>query len=283
MAQADGSTTRSTSGPITGDAAAFRARYGPWAVVLGASEGMGEQYARQLGAAGLNVVLVARSVDKLEAIAADLRAAGVEARVGRVDLARPEAFGDVLALTEGLDVGTVVVNAGADDHGCHVLDAPLQDWIDLTRRNTMIPLQAAYHFGGAMRARGRGAILLMSSGAGWAGGARVAVYSATKAFDRNLAEGLWAELKPFGVDVLSVVVPPTDTPALRRLLDRAGVAEPPLATSADVARRALEAIGDGPTLVVNADGIDAETGATRRAMSERVSAGTAAFFGPTDG
>ena len=143
----------------------------------------------------------------------------------------------------------------------------------------MTPLQAAYHYGGPMRDRGRGALLLMSSGAGWAGGARLAVYSATKAFDRNFAEGLWAELRPSGVDVLSVVVPPTETPALRRLLERNHVPDPPLATAAFVAGQALAAIGDGPTLVVEADGIDTETGAARRAMAERISAGTNAFFG----
>src|SRR6185369_7242202 len=98
------------------------------------------------------------------------------------------------------------------------LEQPLDVWQAMLARNCTTVLGAAHRFAGWMVERGRGGIALVTSGAAWVGGSRLAVYGATKAFDLLLAESLWAELGPLGVDVLAIVLGMTDTPALRRLV-----------------------------------------------------------------
>jgi short-subunit dehydrogenase len=220
----------------------FSERYGPWAVVAGASEGVGASVARLLGERGVNVMLVARRQPVLDEVAATVR---TETRTVTLDLSDADADQALMAATDGLEVGLLVYNAGADPYSSQFLDQPLESWAGLVRRNVDTVLGACYRFGGTMVERGRGGIVLVTSGAAWAGGAYMAAYSASKAFDLNLGEGLWAELEPLGVDVLSMVLGATDTPAFRRVLhgrEFEGMADPD-----DVAREMLDHIGDGPT------------------------------------
>src|ERR1044071_4798647 len=101
----------------------FGDRYGPWAVVAGASVGIGAEFCRQIAAEGVNVVLVSRRVDTLESLAGELRAAhGVETRVAGVDLAAPGAEAGLFAATDGLEIGLFVYNAGADSLNTYFLD-----------------------------------------------------------------------------------------------------------------------------------------------------------------
>jgi short-subunit dehydrogenase len=129
----------------------------------------------------------------------------------------------------------------------------------MVRRNCVVPLLASHHYGAEMVARKKGGILLVTSGAAWAGGGRLTTYGGTKAFDLVFAEGLWAELRRDGVDVLSLVVGATDTPSLRASLEKFGVSMDTLsqmsaiADSADVAREGLTHLGDGPTWQVGVD------------------------------
>ncbi len=232
----------------------FAAKYGPWAVVAGASVGIGAEFCRQVAAEGVNVVLVSRNVDTLEQLAGELREHHhVETRVAGVDLAVPGAEAELFAATDGLDVGLVVYNAGADSVNDYFLDVPAGEWHGMVRRNCVVPLLASHHYGAAMVARERGGILLVTSGAAWAGGGRMTTYGGTKAFDLVFGEGLWAELRRDGIDVLSLVVGATDTPALRASLDKFGVTVDdlaqmsPLADPADVAREGLTHLADGPT------------------------------------
>jgi uncharacterized protein len=220
----------------------FAERYGPWAVVAGASEGVGSSVARMLGERGVMVVLVSR---RQEALAEVARTVATETRIVALDLSLPGADRRLAEATDGLDVGLLVYNAGADPFSSRFLDQPLESWAGLVRRNVDAVLGACHRFGSAMAGRGRGGIVLVTSGAAWAGGAYLAAYGASKAFDLILGEALWAELKPLGVDVLSMVLGPTDTPAFRRVLagrDFEGMADPD-----DVARDMLEHLADGPT------------------------------------
>ena len=233
---------------------AFGDRYGPWAVVAGASVGIGAEFCRQIAAEGVDVVLVSRSADKLDTLAAELNAEhGVRTRVASIDLAEPGAEADLFAATLGLEVGLFVYNAGADSLNTYFLDVPAEEWHAMVRRNCAVPLLASHHYGAPMTERGRGGILLVTSGAAWAGGGRLTTYGGTKAFDLVFGEGLWAELRRDGVDVLSLVVGATDTPALRASLEKFGVTVDdlaqvsPLADPADVAREGLEHLADGPT------------------------------------
>jgi short-subunit dehydrogenase len=220
----------------------FAARYGPWAVVAGASEGVGASVARLLGARGVNVVLVARRHRALEEVAASV--AG-ETRTLALDLSVDGAERALAAATDGLDVGLLVYNAGADPHSSRFLDQPASAWLELVRRNCTTLLGTAHYFGARMAQRGRGGIVLVTSGAAWAGGAYIAAYGASKAFDLILGEALWAELQPLGVDVLSMVLGPTDTPAFRRVLH--GREFDGVADADDVARQMLANLGEGPT------------------------------------
>ena len=238
----------------------FAEQYGPWAVVAGASVGIGAEFCRQIAAEGVNVVLVSRSADKLEALASELRTDhGIETRVAAADLAVPGAEAELFAATEDLELGLFVYNAGADSLNTYFLDVPAEEWHGMVRRNCVVPLLASHHYGVGMVARKKGGILLVTSGAAWAGGGRLTTYGGTKAFDLVFAEGLWAELRRDGVDVLSLVVGATDTPALRASLAKFGVTVDDLsqmseiADPADVAREGLSHLGDGPTWQVGVD------------------------------
>ena len=222
----------------------FTERYGPWAVVAGASDGTGEAFAEHLAARGLKVVLVARRQALLAEVAARLP---TESRVVVLDLASATAGADLAAAVADLDVGLLIYNAGADDHSTAFLEQPLADLDALVSRNCATVLQACHRIGGRLVERGGGGVILVSSGAAWAGGANLAAYGATKAFDLILAEALWAEWRPRGVDVLALVLGATDTPSLRRLLELRGGVLPKVAQPDDVVAEALDHLADGPT------------------------------------
>jgi len=229
------------------DFAPKAAKYGPWAVITGASDGTGAAYCRRLAAAGLNLVMIARRLDPLNALADELRAAhGIETRTASVDLYASDAGDAVLGAAAGLEVGLFVSNAGADTNFSQFLDAPLDAWRNLIRRNVLAVTETVYGFAGPMRDRGRGGIILMSSGTALGGMPGEAVYSGTKAYDLNLGESLWAELKPLGIDVIAGVCPAMDTPSLQAGLAPHGLTIPGLYDPDEVVRTLLGRIDDGP-------------------------------------
>lgn len=220
----------------------FAEKYGPWAVVAGASDGIGASIARVLGEQGVNVMLVARRRAVLDEVAATVKA---ETRVVALDLSVEGADEALATAAEGLDVGLLVYNAGADPNASKFLDQPFTVWQELVRRNVNTVAGACHHFGRQMARRGAGGIVLMTSGAAWVGGERMAIYGASKAFDLILGEALWAELRPLGIDVLSMVLGPTDTPAFREVLH--GREFPGMADPDDVARDMVTNLTEGPT------------------------------------
>ena len=224
----------------------FRARYGPWALVTGASEGIGESFARALATRGLDLLLVARRPEPLEALAVGLRAAhGIRVRTATADVARPDLLAAMDALAGGDEVGLVVHNAAFSALG-PFLDRPLDDLMKVIDVNCRAPLMLAHHFGRKMAARGHGGIVLMSSLAGGQGTPIVASYAASKAFEIVLAEGLWDELRPAGVDVLACRAGPTRTPSYEASRPRKKV---PMMEPGPVAEEALAALGRKPVVV----------------------------------
>ncbi len=200
-------------------AESFRDRYGPWAVVLGGSEGLGEAYARDAARRGLNVVVAARRAGALETVAAALRTDfGVEARAAVVDLSSRDFLTGLRGATDDLEVGLVIFNATGTFLG-PFLDEGVDHAFEQLAINVEAPLVCCDHFGRGMVERGRGGVVLMGSGAGVAGTAGLAVYSASKSFMLTLAQALHGEWRPYGVDVLGVVGPAIDTPNLRRSFD----------------------------------------------------------------
>jgi hypothetical protein len=225
---------------------AFAARYGPWAVVAGASEGLGEAFAHGAAARGVNVVLLARRGEALEAVAAAVRRRhGVEARAAVVDLAAPDAAARAGEAARGLEVGLVVCNASYSPIGPLLDRTPeeLQRALDVNCRSTVLLARA---FAPAMAARGRGGVVVMSSLTAFQGTPWVTLYGATKAFGLAFAEGLWFELRDEGVDVLACCAGATRTPAFVAAMPGGA---PGLLEPAQVVEEALDGLGRGPLVV----------------------------------
>jgi len=224
-------------------------RYGPWAVIAGGSEGIGASIATLLAAQGINLVLIARKSEPLRNLAAELRArAHVEVRTLALDLTDPAFLQRIREVSDDVDVGLLVYNAGASHRTGFFIDWPLEDILKVIRLNTEGQAVLAHHFGKKMAARRKGGIILMGSLAGNAGSPTVVPYAGAKAFSQIFSEGLWWELKQHGVDVLHVVVGSTDTPAMARLgiVYRQNQADQP----DEVARYTLSNIANGPVIVV---------------------------------
>lgn len=235
----------------------FADKYGPWALVAGASDGVGAAFAEALADRGLNVVLVARRQAVLDDVATRIHErTGVQTRTLAIDLAAPGAAMAVVDATADLDIGFLVYCAGADPHFVPFLSGPLSDAESLVQRNCMVPMQLCHHYAQPMVDRGRGAVVIFGSGAGFAGGPNMVAYGASKAFDMVFAEALWTELHDKGVDVLGLILGKTDTPALRKLEHERGQIEsveqtPPGAAAVDdVVATAFANLTDGPTCLV---------------------------------
>lgn len=228
----------------------FCERYGPWAVVLGASEGIGRAWSLALAREGLDVVLVARRKDKLLATAAEVQALGRQAHTLSLDLGERDAGARLAEALAPLDVGLVVYNACFSRIG-RFLDLSEDDKVATVDVNARGPLLVAHHLAPRLVARGRGGIVLMSSMSGFQGSAMVGVYAATKAFDTVLGEMLWAELGPRGVDVLVCAAGATLTPNFMAATpgdkQKDALPMPP----EDVVAGALRALrkGRGPTFI----------------------------------
>ena len=266
----------------------FAERYGPWAVVAGASEGTGRSFARAIAARGVPSFLVANG-GPLEETAAEIRRDfGVECRAVRVDLSRPEAFAEIAAAVGSTEVGLYVANAGADPHGSRFHDREVVDWLDLIRINVTTTVQNCHYFGGLMRQRRRGGLLLVNSGACYGGCGSLAIYTAVKAFQLNLSESLWSELRPYGVDVLTLVLGQTDTPAYHRLQAKKGMPSGTnLAPPDAVAEFGLERLPHGPVcnwdLTDDAAGYLPASAAVRRERVVVMDAALERVFGKAPG
>jgi short-subunit dehydrogenase len=225
----------------------FAAKYGPWALITGASDGTGLAFARRLAREGINLVLVARNADKLKAAAAEIHALGVECVTASVDLGAPDAAAQIVKAAEGHDIGLLITNAGADPNGSRFLDKDIAAWDALVTMNVSTTMHLAHHFGRSMKTRGRGGMLLVSSGACYGGMNGIATYCAAKGFVLNFAEGLWAELRHVGVDVLTLVLGRTDTPSHRKILEESHQDIPEdMASPEDVAEIGLRQLPHGP-------------------------------------
>lgn len=191
---------------------AFVRRYGTWAIVAGASEGLGAAWAEALAARGLHLVLFARRPEVLDATAAAIRARhGVEVRTHAFDVAGSGFGVELERLAGSLEVGFGVFNAAHAPRG-PFLDLSLEDQLRSVDVNCRGPLTMAHVLGSRMAARGRGGLVFMSSLAAFQGTPFIATYGATKAFNLVLGEGLWFELQSRGVDVLACAAGATRTP-----------------------------------------------------------------------
>ncbi|BCO35885.1 short-chain dehydrogenase [Mycobacterium heckeshornense] len=235
----------------------FAEKYGPWALVVGASDGVGALFAERIAREGVNVVLVARRQHLLEEVAAGIgECTGAATKTLAIDLTDPDASARIIDATADLEIGMLVYCAGADPNYQPFLANPVSSAEALLQRNCLVLMRLCHHYAQRMVERGRGGIVNFSSGAALAGGPNMVAYGGTKAFDLVFTEGLWTELHDKGIDVLCLILGKTDTPALRELEHRRGqIASldevPPNAVAPQVViDEAFDNLTNGPTLLV---------------------------------
>ncbi len=225
-------------------------QYGPWAFIAGGSEGVAAAFAHKLADIGMNLALVARRPEPLEKLGQEIRnKSGVEVRTLSLDLKRSDMLDRIREVTDDIEVGLLIFNAGEMDSVMGpFLDRALKDVIAAVQVTAIGQTTLAHHFGSRMAARGRGGIILVGSLSGNAGAPTMTTYCAAKAYSQIFAEALWCELKPRGIDVLSLWSGITDTPARARWLPAAPGA--PISTADDVAQQALDNLADGGPVYV---------------------------------
>ena len=256
----------------------FRSTYGPWALIAGGAVGLGAEYARQIAAHGLDLVLLDRDAAALAATASEIRAAhGVQVKALTIELARSDLVDAIRPAVADLEIGLLVYNAavGTVAPFFELDPAHVDKMLDVNCRG---PMRLARALVPPMMQRGRGGLILMSSLSGNIGSAQLAVYAATKAFTLVLADALWVELHAHGVDVLAVQPGSTRTPGW---LSSQPVGQDeilPAMEPPDVVREALAALGAQPTVVpgeLNRQGADMLARLPRRRAIELMSEITA--------
>ena len=201
---------------ITANQQTYREAYGEWALVTGAAEGIGAEFATQLAAQGLNIILADVQLEKAQQHALDLaQQYGVKTVAVECDLSQPSFIDQLLKQTADLAIGFLICCAGIGATGAFS-DTPLEAMHKAIQVNCMATVTLCHHFSPAMLERHRGAIIIVASNSAYAGAPYIANYAATKAYDLSLAEALWYEFKPLGIDVLGFSPQGTNTPGMRR-------------------------------------------------------------------
>jgi short-subunit dehydrogenase len=220
-------------------------KYGPWSLIIGGSEGVGAAFARKLAASGFKLILVARKLGPLEELAAELAAGGTEVRTLSVDMKQPNAVDRVRKVTDDVEVGLLIYNAGTNEIRGDFLELEPEVYRSVIAITVTGQSEFAHHYGALMRQRGHGGIVLCGSLSSYMGAPSLATYTAAKAFSRILTEALWAECRPCGIDVLHLIIGFTATPAMMRLgYDLSGAQAPE-----EVAQEALDNIANGPVWI----------------------------------
>jgi short-subunit dehydrogenase len=223
----------------------LRERYGDWALVTGASSGIGAEFARALARDGVSLVLAARRVEKLEQLARELREDdGVRVRCVACDLATEQGVRALIAAVADLEIAVLINNAGVGYVGRFHEQEPAR-LAAMVQLNCAAPVAITAALLPKMVARKRGALILTGSVSGSQPLPLHALYSASKAFDNYLGESLWGELQGTGVDALSLLPGSTDTEfaASADELPHEG------ASPAAVVRDALDALGYQPSVI----------------------------------
>ncbi|NRB38910.1 MAG: SDR family NAD(P)-dependent oxidoreductase [Pseudomonadales bacterium] len=189
----------------------FKQKYGPWALITGASTGIGRAISEQVAQQGLNIVAVARNQNNLDALKNQLENAyGIEVKTISADLSLSESNHDIVQQTADLDIGLLIPNAGIENNGPFINNA-LEDEHKMLLLNTVSPMMLSHLFAQRFAKRGGGGILLTASLFAYQGVPFVSNYSASKAYILSLGEALNVELKPQGIDVTVLSPGLTDT------------------------------------------------------------------------
>lgn len=223
-------------------------KYGPWALVTGASSGLGAEFVRQLAAAGMNVVLVARREQQMAALADGVRRNhGVKTRVVPADLTVRDACRHVGDQTSDLEIGLLVNNAGFGLSGAYA-DLDPDRIVNMTVLNCIVPVLLTNHYLPLMLDRGRGGLIFLASTAAYQATPYLGVYGATKAFNLLMGESLWEEYRTRGIDALALSpgFTRTEFTSVANMKDASGLRE---AAPGAVVALALNKLGRKPSVI----------------------------------
>jgi short-subunit dehydrogenase len=228
----------------------LKERYGPLALVAGASKGLGAAFARELAGEGFNLVIVARNKEDLETTARELILKySVQVLPVSCDLNDPDATEQIQEMIGDRMVNFLVYNAARPYIGSF-LNNPVPEHLQIAAVNMLTPLKMIHHFGGRMVKEKKGGIVLMSSLAGNQGSGFLATYAATKAFNRVLAESLWYEWKSKGVDVIGCIAGSILTPNfIQSNPDKISPFAPKPQLAEEVVKECFSKIGRKPSFI----------------------------------
>lgn len=219
-------------------------KYGDWALITGATSGIGKELAIQLARAGLNVAITGRRAGLLEAMSRALSTQyGVQVAAFPGDLSRQSEVEQLIESLAGYELGLAIMNAGYGTSGC-LLQSDLEKELNMLDLNSRAVLILTHHFSRYFAQKRRGGVILMSSIVGFQGVPNAANYSATKAYIQSFGEALALELKPHGVDVLCAAPGPVKSGFSKRADMRMGKALKP----EDVGVPILKALGKKTTV-----------------------------------
>ena len=225
---------------------------GKWALVTGASAGIGKALAEELAKGGTNLILTARRRERLEALAADLSSGqGIRAEVFVADLAEPAAPAAIFELTgrKGIDVDLLVNNAGFGQYG-EFHEVRPERLLQMVQVNCTAVLELTRLFLPGMIRRRSGDVLIVASTAAFQAVPYISTYAATKAFDLLLAEGLAEEMQPYGVRVCALC-PGSTTSEFHELAAHPPDTKGPQQSAETVARNGLNALAAGKSYVIS--------------------------------
>jgi len=224
----------------------FKEKYGDWALVAGASEGLGAAFAQSLAANGLNLVLMARRLQLLESLAVELREKfAVRVVCLQVDLGEFQELEQTInKLDQPIDI--LVYNAAYSPIS-YFADLDIGSLLKVIDINVKAPLYLTKRLSEQMIKNRRGAIILISSLAGQQGSPKISTYAATKAFSTILSEGLWKELGQHNIDILASIAGAIRTPGYAAASNQQKA--PGTLDASEVAEQTLAALGKGPAII----------------------------------